>query len=288
MSTRLLYHGFGIRGYRHVNMALIGGAIVFRVEKHASTLRCVACGSADVIRRGKVPRLFRHLPIGSKPVWIELDVPRLGCRKCGAVRQASIGFADPKRRHTRGFARYALELSRHMTIKDVANHLGVSWDVVKEFQEEDLKKRFSRPKLKHLRRIAIDEISIGKGHRYLTVVLDLDSGMVVFVGDGKGSDALGPFWRRLRPSGAKVRAVAMDMSLAYIQAVEKQLPKAAIVFDHFHIVKLLNDKLSTLRRQLYAQATDDLQKKVLKGTRWLLLKHQENLCPDRNERARLM
>jgi len=78
------------------------------------------------------------------------------------------------------------------------------------------------------------------------------------------------------------------MSLAYIQAVEKYLPKAAIVFDHFHIVKLLNDKLSTLRRQLYAQATDDLQKKVLKGTRWLLLKHQENLSPDRNERARLM
>jgi transposase len=174
-----------------------------------------------------------------------------------------------------------------MTIQDVTRHLGVSWGLVKEFLEEDLKRRFSRPKLKHVRKIAIDEISIGKGHRYLTVVLDLDSGMVVFVGDGKGADALRPFWRRLRGSGAKVQAVAMDMSQAYIQAVETHLPEAAIVFDHFHIVKLLNDKLSTLRRQLYAQATDDLQKKVLKGTRWLLLKHPENLCADRNEQARL-
>jgi transposase len=121
----------------------------------------------------------------------------------------------------------------------------------------------------------------------LTVVLDLESGAVVFVGKGKGADALVPFWRRLRAGHARIEAVAMDMSTAYIQAVETWCPRAKIVFDHFHIIKLLNDKLSDLRRALHRQLTDDLQKNVLKGTRWLLLKNPENLDKERNERARL-
>ena len=73
---------------------------------------------------------------------------------------------------------------------------------------------------------------------------------MVFVGDGKGADALKPFWKRLRPSGAKIEAVAMDMSAAYRGAVSTHLPKAVIVFDHFHVIKLFNDKLSDLRRSL--------------------------------------
>jgi transposase len=173
-----------------------------------------------------------------------------------------------------------------MTILDVSRHLGVSWDVVKDIQERDLSRRYSRPKLKHLRRIAIDEIAVGKGHRYLTVVLDLESGAVVFVGDGKGGDALRPFWRRLRRCEAKIAAVAMDMSPAYRDAVSTHLPGATIVYDHFHVIKLFNDKLSDLRRSLYHQA-DEAHKKVLKGSRWLLLKAPENLDDEKDETARL-
>jgi transposase len=119
------------------------------------------------------------------------------------------------------------------------------------------------------------------------VVLDLESGAVVFVGDGKGADALIPFWRRVRRSGARIEAVAIDMSPAYIEAVCTQLPEAAIVFDHFHVIKLFNEKLSDLRRDLYREATDQLHKDVLKGTRWLLLKNPDNLNPDRKEAERL-
>src|SRR3954453_18732921 len=125
-----------------------------------------------------------------------------------------------------------------MTILDVAHHLGVSWDVVKDIQKRDLSRRYARPKLKHLRRIAIDEIAVGKGHRYQTVVLDLESGAVVFVGGGKGGDALKPFWKRLRRCKAEVEAVAMDMSPAYHAAGSAYLPEARIVFDHFHVIKL--------------------------------------------------
>jgi transposase len=118
-------------------------------------------------------------------------------------------------------------------------------------------------------------------------VLDLESGAVVFVGDGKGADALKPFWKRLRPSRARIQAVAMDMSAAYRQAVATALPKAKIVFDHFHVIKLFNERLSELRRELYREATDVQQKKVLKGTRWLLLKNPENLDVEKDEKRRL-
>lgn len=286
MSTSLLYHGFGISGYKYVRTAYEGGQVIFTVRQELKTLRCEACGSRDVRPRGKVQRRFRSLPIGRRPTAVVLAIPRVACQNCGVIRQVEVAFADHRRSYTKAFERYVLELSRCMTILDVARHLGVSWDVVKDIQKRDLSRRYSKPRLKDLRKIAIDEIAVGKGHRYMTVVLDLDTGAVVFVGDGKGGDALKPFWKRLRRSRAKIEAVAMDMSPAYHDAVSTHLPKATIVFDHFHVIKLFNDKLSDLRRSLYHQA-EDAQKKVLKGSRWLLLKAPENLDPDRNEKVRL-
>ena len=272
MSTSLLYHAFGVRGYRYVKTQYIEGEVVFTIEQPRELYRCPVCGSDDVIGRGQKSRRFRTVSIGGKPVYVVLAVPRVECRHCGAVRRVKIGFADPRVTYTKSFQRYALELSRHMTIKDVAEHLGISWDVIKEIQKADLQRRFGRPKLKHLRQIAIDEISTAKGHRYLTIVLDLESGAVVHVGQGKGGDALTDFRTRLRRSGAKIEAVAADMSPAYMSAVVDHLPEATLVFDRFHVIKLYNDKLSDLRRELYRTAKDGLEKDVLKGSRWLLLK----------------
>ena len=174
-----------------------------------------------------------------------------------------------------------------MTIQDVAAHLQVSWDTIKEIQARALQRRFGKPQLHKLRQIAIDEIAIGKGHRYLTVVLNLVSGAVVFVGDGKGVEALEPFWRRLRRARARIAAVATDMAKAYIRAVRDNLPGVMHVFDHFHVIKLFNDKLSAFRRDLYHQACSERHRQILKGTRWLLLKNPENLDAERDERRRL-
>jgi len=189
------------------------------------------------------------------------------CQQCRQFRQVKISFADRQRSYTRAFARYVLQLPSSMTLTAIAAHLGVSDWTVRNIEKRWLGKHFSRPKLKHLKQIAIDEISVGKGHRYVTVVLDLDSGAIVHVGDGKGGEALEPFWKRLRASQAKVVAVATDMSPAYIQAVLENLPDAMLVFDRFHIVKLFNDKLSDFRRELFREATGPLAEKVLKGTR---------------------
>lgn len=289
MSTSILYHCFGImgRGIHHVRTRFEKGCTIFTIDQDPTTLVCSNCGSRAVKRKGTVRRVWNTLPIGLRPTHVKWYVPRLRCLACGLIRQARIPFADPDRRYTRGFERYVLELSRQMSMQDVAHHLGISWHTVKKIQKRSLQKHFSNPSLKALKRIAIDEISVGRGHRYLTVVLDLHRGAVVFVGEGKGANALKPFWKRLKSSRARIQAVAMDMSQAYISAVTNNLPHATIVFDHFHVIKLMNEKLTELRRDLYREATDLLQKNVLKGTRWLLLKNPENLRDDRNERARL-
>src|SRR5665213_764648 len=191
MSTSLLYHGWGIRGYQELAIRFHDAAIHFGVEQDSATFCCSHCGSRAVMKAGQA----RHL--------------------------------------------------------------------------------------------AIDEISIGRGHRYLTVVLDLDSGAVAFVGDGKGADSLLPFWKRLHGSHARIKAVATDMSPAYTAAVRDHLPKASHVFDRFHVVKLFNEKFSLFRQQLQREAEGPLARKVLKGTRWLLLKNPENLDDERDERKRL-
>ncbi len=287
MSTSLLYHAWGLRGYDLQATDFVEGGTVFRLRQNPDTFCCANCGSRAVMRQGVVVREFKTLPIGRKQVWLELPVQRLWCASCGQTRQVKVRFADERRTYTHAFERYALELSRHTTIQDVADHLGVSWDVIKDIQRRHLLRRYARPRLKNLRQIAIDEISVGRGHRYLSVVLDLESGAVVFVGAGKGADALEPFLEAPARFGAKVQAVATDMSPAYILAVHDNLPKAVHVFDRFHVMKLFNEKLADLRRDVQQSVEIVEHRKLLKGTLWLLLKNPENLDPRRHERQRL-
>ena len=286
MSASVLYHGFGIRGYDYERTFYDDGIMTFRISQARDQLRCPRCGTPHVERRGEIPRTFRLVPIGRRPVQVVLGIPRVFCERCGITRQAKVGFADEHRRYARSFERYVLELSQHMTIKGVARHLQISWGTVKEIQKRHLERHYACPKLRHLKEIAIDEICVGK-NRYLTLVLDLRTGAVVFVGKGKGGDALEPFWRRLKSSRAKIKAVAIDMSNAYTKAVRDNLPDAMLVYDHFHIIKLYNDKLTGLRRDLYREAVEGLHKDVLKGIRWLLLKNRENLDPKKREQERL-
>ena len=287
MSTSLLYHGFGIRGHRCVNTKYKGGDILFTIRQDPLELCCPICGSRDIIRRGQVKRRFRSLPVGKKRVWISLYIQRVFCLICRALRQVKIGFADKRRTYTKSFERYALDLSRRMTVRDAANHLQVSWDIIKDIQKRNLQKRYRRPKLRKLKQIAIDGISAGKGHRCLTIVLGLKTGRVVFAAEGKGTEALEPFWKRLKRSKAGIKAAAMDMPPAYITAVIQNVKEAAIVSGHFHVIKPCNEKLSDFRRKPYREAATALEKRALKGTRRLLLKNPGHLDETRNEPQRL-
>ena len=113
-------------------------------------------------------------------------------------------------------------------------------------------------------------------------MIDLDTGRILWVAKGRGKDALRKFWRRLRLARARVEAVACDMSAAYWSAILENLPGAAIVFDHFHIIKLANEKIDELRRALQREA-GILERRSIKGTRYLLLMGAENVPEHRRE-----
>jgi len=287
MSTSLLYHIYSIPGYRYRSTKKVSGGIEFYIEQPKDKCLCPKCKSRNIILKGVKTRRFLAPPMANRKVTIILEVPRVQCRDCKTLRQVHIAFARPMRRHLRAFERYVLGLLEGMTCKDVARHLVTSWGRIREIEKEHLGRHYARPPLKNVKHIAIDEIAVKKGHKYMTVVLDLDTNKVIFVGDGRGGDALKPFWRRLRRSRAEIRAVATDMSPAYISAVEAALPDAIFVFDRFHIIKSFNDKLTELRRRLYREVSDGKARDALKGSRWILLKRSESLDPSRSEPERL-
>jgi transposase len=141
-----------------------------------------------------------------------------------------------------------------MTLADVAEATGLSWDTAKDMVRPFLQKTVDDLRYGDLKYLAIDEIYVGRKKKFYTVVINLESGRIVGVAHGRGGDCLRKFWRRLRLAKAKIVAVAMDRSAAYWKAVPENLREAALVFDKFHIVKLVNEKLDELRRALVRQA----------------------------------
>ena len=166
-----------------------------------------------------------------------------------------------------------------MTLRDVAELTLWSWDTVKTIVKAHLAKDYGKPFLKGVRYLGIDEIHVGKKGRFYTIVIDLEDGRILWAKPGRGGAALRGFWRRLRLAKAKIRAVATDMSAAYWSAVLDHLPDAALVFDKFHVIKLMNERLDDLRRQMVREAEGHL-KLCIKGTRFLLLRNPENLQED--------
>ena len=287
MSTSFLYHSSKVQGVIYEKTIYEKDRIIFRVKPKESLFVCSKCESTHVVRNGGSERLIRNLKIGRKTTFIQIYQSRLRCKDCHSSCMMELPFVEKWKNYTRAVALEAWDLSRAMTLKDVADYLGMDWRAVKDIQKEKLKTKYERPSLKNLENIGIDEICIGKGHKYITVVIDLDSGRVIYMEKGKNSSSLNPFWKRLRRSKARVKAVAIDMSPAYISAVKYHLPDATIVFDHFHVIKLFNEKLSAFRRALYHHLPDSEKKDVLKGSRWLLLKNPENLTEKHDEHNRL-
>jgi transposase len=130
-----------------------------------------------------------------------------------------------------------------MTLSDVAELTLLSWDTVKAIVKTYLAKDYGKPFLKGVRYLGIDEIHVGKKGRFYTIVIDLEDGRILWAKPGRGGAALRGFWPRLRRAKAKIKAVATDMSAAYWSAVLEHLPDAALVFDKFHIIKLMNERL---------------------------------------------
>lgn len=271
MNTSFLYHAFGLSNLEYHSTAYEDKSIILNVQTSANKLRCSCCGSKDVTRNGFATRLIRCVPIGHKRVFLRMKVQRLKCKDCNIDRQEKIHFTTGNASYTHRLARLVVCLLSFATIKDVANFLHLSWDTVKDIHKRYLHQHFAYPDIRKVRNIGIDEFASKKGHIYKTIVVDLDTGHIIYVGNGKGADSLDKFWKKVKKYKVQIKNVATDLSAAFIASVSEHAPQATHVFDHFHVVKLMNEAIDDIRRAAYTQERDLNKRKVLKGTRWLLL-----------------
>jgi transposase len=170
-----------------------------------------------------------------------------------------------------------------MTVLGVARVLRVGWDLVKDIHKEHLKSKYQAPPLKDLKYLGIDEFSIRKGRSYMSIFVDLQSSRILHAVEGNAGKDIVPFLKVLRRKAPNLKAIAMDMSTAFSSAVEEHLPGVAIVFDRYHVSALLNKGIEDLRREQQSQLDEEGQK-VLKGTRFLLLKNYETLDQEKQTR----
>ena len=179
METSFMYQALGIREQECSRVRYEGGKIILEIGTKEDKLYCAKCGSRHVIRSGSTVRRFRSVPIGSRPVILEMTVQRLECKDCGAVQQENIHFVRGKERYTHRMKRYVLDLCRIGTVADVAKLVHMSWDTVKDILKSELGRKYGHPELSGLRYIGIDEFAVAKGHIYMTIVVDLETGRIV-------------------------------------------------------------------------------------------------------------
>ena len=246
--------------------------------------RCPFCFSECVNIYPCATREIKGMPVGRADVRFVVTPHRIYCPDCRRMDYERFEFLrTSESRITRQLERTIVELRREMSIKAVARHYGIPWETVKNAEKAMLGHKYARVRLKDVRHIGIDEIYLFKkargGEKYVTVVRDLETGAVLEVARGKGVEALKTFERRLRKFKKKIRSVCMDMSNAYASWVGENLPNAQIIFNHFHVVKSMNDKLDTIRRRTMRDM-DEEARKSLKNMRMLFLKNREDLDAD--------
>ena len=224
--------------------------------------------------------------MGTKKTTISISMHRLRCHDCGKYLMESIPFiSSASNRISKVLERSILDLRKEMSIKAVANHFGLNWHTVKNAEKKHLRKKYEKISLKGVTAIGIDEVHMGKkigGKGYLTIVRDLYSGATLFVGRGKSGDTLNEFAVKLKRSKVQIKFVAVDLAPSFTSWIKKHIPKATIVYDHFHVIKLMNERLCNIRRRIMRELEDE-EKVDLKGKRWHFNRNEENLCKQARE-----
>ncbi len=223
---------------------------------------------------------------GAFEVHLRGEIRRLKCRRCDAVVVEAVPFADYGSSFTRDFEDVCAAVAKEQNRTATARLLRVSWRTVGNVITRAVERRRIPLSERRLVRIGIDEISYRKHHKYLSLVADHDSEQIVWGGEGKSAATLDGFFDRLGPEGcASIQLVSIDMSGAFIEAVRRRLPHAAIVFDPFHVIKLANTATDEVRRSLVRSLRGTSGARPLKKSRWVLLKDEANLSDA--ERVRL-
>ena len=223
-------------------------------------------------------KFVRDRNFGGYTMLLQIEYRKLRCRQCRRVCVERLDFVDTSQRVTMRLGTYAAELCRRgLAVETVADHLDLDPKTVKQFDKQVLTEKFGQTDYDGLERIAIDEIAVKKGHRYMTVVLDYDTSRVVWMGKGRQIATLDVFFGEMPENvRSRIQAVALDMHEPYIQAVKKWCPYADIVFDRFHVVKAFNKVIDDIRNEEFRKS-DAAGRETLKGSKYLFLKNWGNL-----------
>jgi transposase len=258
--------------------------IYMKPDKRFSPI-CHQCGSIAHRVHSQDSRTIRDLAMAATAVRIFLWFRKVFCPQCGHYVVEDLEFVRPYQRVTLRLARYIYELCKVMTVTEVATHLGLDWKTVKNIDKAFLEEEYGETDYDGLRILAVDEIATRKGHHYMTVVLDYETGRVIWMAEGRGSDTLKAFFDGMTPEQVKgLEAVAMDMWDPYIKAVQEAAPHVKIVFDLFHVVASFSRVIDKVRMDEYRKASKENQD-VFKGAKYLLLKNRPRL--KRSEKAHL-
>lgn len=252
-----------------------GWGRLFLKQKQARYV-CPKCRQQYIFIQSKRWRILRDLDISSRHIELVVPVVRISCRPCGR-QEIPIPLARWNARCTKRLERDLFRVTKDMTVKAVSERMELHWETVKDSEVRYIRGLLRKRKLDGITRIGIDEVSHHKGHKYLTLVTDLDHHRVIFVTEHNDGKAVGRF---ITWFGAKrcdrLRVVVTDMHDPYVRVIRRRLRKAALVYDHFHVSKAVHTAIDEIRRRLQREMTKE-DRDVIKNKRWVLLRAREHL-----------
>jgi transposase len=247
--------------------------------------RCAGCGKT---RRAYYDREWvslRDLDLSKHRTRLWVPRHRIDCPRCGIHREA-LSVARRSARCTRRFERWLFRLTRDMTVKAVARLLGVDWEMVKDAEIRYIRGLLRKRDLDGIADLGIDEISEKKGHRYLTLVTDIQKRRVIWVGKNRDRKVLKQFFRWFgKKRTRRLKRVVIDMHDPYEREIRARCPRAKLIYDHFHVIKPLSLAIDNIRRRLQSELPPD-GRRFLKNSRYLLLRAREDLSKDQRIRLR--
>jgi transposase len=246
--------------------------------------RCPKCGRIFDSSYDRHLIRLRDLDLAKHRSYLWVPRIRINCPRCG-VRRVRLEIARWRSRCTRRFEKWLFVLTGHMATSQVARLYGLSWWTVREAEVRYIEGLLRKRDLDGITDLGIDEVAAKKGHRYLTLVTDLQQRRVIWVGEGRSRATLKAFFRWFgKKRRRRLRRLVIDMHDPYEQEIRAQCPRVTIVYDHFHLSKPLHLAIDNIRRRLQSSLPPD-GRRYLKGNRYLLLKGEENLTV--NQRVRL-
>jgi len=236
---------------------------------------CPACGAENCDVYDTVNKSWRHLNFFQYQCFLHFPLPRIKCDKCGGVHHFKPKWTRPESGFTVLFEAFIVMLAKGgMPYSEMSRIVGVTDKRLRRIVDHYVNQAYNSKDLSGVSKLGIDETSSKKGHNYITVVTDQDTGEVIFVTEGKDSETVVKFAQEFPKHGGSIdniTEISMDMSDAFIKGVSENLPEAEITFDRFHVMKLLNAAVDEVRRQ------EQKKNPLLKKTRYVWLKNRNNL-----------